>query len=1728
MATIKNNRNALIYAANSVTNGRLTGATVSISAGVASSILVPKGNTVPVPSSATLTAYATGYTTPGYVWEYRYGDSGTWNTLATTTNVLALTLDAAWLSAAGINTLVQYRVTVRETANGFTTGINQSQYIQSIPIIREGADGFNNVVVQLYARTATNTAPAVATTGQFTYYFNTGLIVGQPAGWSRNVTDGTGSYVWSIQTQVASTSTQKSLDNTAWSAPALYSKDGSPGQTGNSTALVYAYKRSTTLPTDNPGAVDYSFSSNSITTATLANSWQKTIPSGTDPLYVVAATASSNTGSDSIAANEWTSPVLLAQNGTSGNSVYVATIYKQSATDPGSPVATSSTYNFSTNILIPPSGWSVSQPATTTTPTWACNYTFSGALGSTVTGTGNWSATYIEAQSGTNGEYRDIIQLYLQSTTAPTKPTSVQYTFTGNVLGTVTGGTAGWSTTIPASSTTPTYVTTCPANTTTPGTAVTLTNWSTPVVIAQNGAGGLNSATINLYARNNSLSTAPTLTVSNSLTYTFSTGVLSGTLPSGWSTSIPAIANGSVLWVTSATAASAGATDTILAGEWSTPKISGSVGERGTKNLYSADSAYSSSWTLSPNAAGYASFAAKATSLIAAAAGNSLPTTPLAGDTVTFSSVDATFKGSISGYVLTVSSVTYGSVVIGQTLSGIGVLTGTTITSFISGTSGGIGTYGVSLSQTVAANTVITGNTNFVYTLTHDGTSWKTPATVIDGNLLVTGSVTASKINSNGLSIKDSEGNVILAAGTAIDWTKLGSASSNLTGLGYIGDLNATYGADASNLKGYGDSASLITDVLFEDPSWGTISGDWAVGAPAVINTEVALRYITASKTSTTSSFLTDKVLPTALLAPCNGGETLYLSAKWATDATATGTWALIARFYDKNKVVLTTNAEYYTYLTVPQASETSLEWPVLVPTGAAYVGYRVRRGSSGANTTAVGWCEMGSIRLSRSQSGATIGAPTGTYVGTELAESISGTIKDYNSSNNKNSTEILTPAVVQDGSAVDHTLNADGSANISFEWMWPASATSISYSISGYSLIVTSLTGLLQVGMTLYDSSGNILPDTKIIGIESAGTVGSAGKYILNNAHSAVSSTTGYANFEVQVVCSISGNIMTVSSVTGEIKLGQVLYGSGIVPNTYVKGYGTGTGGAGTYILSTENTASAGSTFGLDFSNDNIDGFLVKVLKANKTHTSFAPNATYVDEFNNYIYTSTTHGFVTGQPVQYTTPTSPPVPVEGLTSNQIYYANVSPLGNVTFSAVITGNTLDVKSVTSGVLGPGVYLTGSSVPTYTYITGFGTGTGGVGTYIINKSLTLTQRTMTGLRTRSLRLSYTEQNAYDGMVIDLSLSTTSTQTQYLTGGKSYTFGTSEVDETVYQVPANKRSFILYGVPADAVYTFGVQAFRKVEQSVVSSGLITSTISKPLYGSENPYNPATSVTFAGDVTGTVNGIAASSLESQSGAQAKADAAQSNAISTAATDATAKAAAAQAAAIAASISKSSNSVLSATVSLNAVQGAGFVAGDLTWDASGNRTGGKGVAMTPGGLVGFNSSGTKTFAIDTAGNATFGGDLNAASGTFSGSLTASAVNAVNTINLAGQAVTLPGSANGTAITGVSITLTELVANQPVYIIGTAECDTTGGVVTSGYRNGYIDVTYNGTKTRVYTTKALNIFAYNLSSGNRYFPVLVVGATSWTPVQSGNYTFTFSCDNYNGAANIYAVQTKR
>ena len=71
--------------------------------------------------------------------------------------------------------------------------------------------------------------------------------------------------------------------------------------------------------------------------------------------------------------------------------------------------------------------------------------------------------------------------------------------------------------------------------------------------------------------------------------------------------------------------------------------------------------------------------------------------------------IGATFTGSITNNVLTVTGITQGAISLGMTITGTGITNGTKITGFLSGAGGNVnevGTYQLNLSQNVSSTTI--------------------------------------------------------------------------------------------------------------------------------------------------------------------------------------------------------------------------------------------------------------------------------------------------------------------------------------------------------------------------------------------------------------------------------------------------------------------------------------------------------------------------------------------------------------------------------------------------------------------------------------------------------------------------------------------------------------------------------------------------------------------------------------------------------------------------------------------------------------------------------------------------------------------------------------------------------------------------------------------------------------------------------------------------------------
>lgn len=86
-----------------------------------------------------------------------------------------------------------------------------------------------------------------------------------------------------------------------------------------------------------------------------------------------------------------------------GKSTYTATVYLQQATAPSTPPSGGS-YNFTTNTLTEPNGWTKTLPTTSATlTTYISEYTFISAIpGDTITAT-TWSTPVAYVKNGTNG-----------------------------------------------------------------------------------------------------------------------------------------------------------------------------------------------------------------------------------------------------------------------------------------------------------------------------------------------------------------------------------------------------------------------------------------------------------------------------------------------------------------------------------------------------------------------------------------------------------------------------------------------------------------------------------------------------------------------------------------------------------------------------------------------------------------------------------------------------------------------------------------------------------------------------------------------------------------------------------------------------------------------------------------------------------------------------------------------------------------------------------------------------------------------------------------------------------------------------------------------------------------------------------------------------------------------------------------------------------------------------
>jgi hypothetical protein len=230
--------------------------------------------------------------------------------------------------------------------------------------------------------------------------------------------------------------------------------------------------------------------------------------------------------------------------------------------------------------------------------------------------------------------------------------------------------------------------------------------------------------------------------------------------------------------------------------------------------------------------------------------------------------------GSISGTVLTISSVHAGSIGVGTVISGAGVTTSTTVNSLGTGT-GGTGTYNLSASQTVASTT-ISGTYSGSQTIklsTSSGGSAVNITAVGTGNLTLTPVALANTPPTGATTTAVATAAFVTSAITALDNKILASVAAattqNIT-------LSGTQTID-------GVALSVGNRVLVKNQLTGAQTATFsAVTSQTATFTVASPTVITVGSTpsyGTAVTFSTTGTLPTGITA----GTTYYVDAVTAT-----------------------------------------------------------------------------------------------------------------------------------------------------------------------------------------------------------------------------------------------------------------------------------------------------------------------------------------------------------------------------------------------------------------------------------------------------------------------------------------------------------------------------------------------------------------------------------------------------------------------------------------------------------------------------------------------------------------------------------------------------------------------------------------------------------------------------------------------------------------------------
>ena len=494
-------------------------------------------------------------------------------------------LGNGWTSNVSTGSNDLYICAAVASSTGETDNVVANDWAAPQLLAAEGTDGTNGVntaVVYGYKRSASTVSNKPSITRTWT--FTTGTFNNSDLGNSFTSTIPSGTDNLYVCNAVASSvnSTDSVTGTSDWSSPQLLASNGINGGDGKSTFTAPIFKRATSAPSAPTGGT-FNFSTNTLTAPT---GWAIAVPSGTNPIYQANFQFSISGDTGTVTAGTWSTPVIIAENGgdgTDGLSTFTFAVHKRASSTPSSPSGGS--YNFGTNAITAPSGWSETIPSGTD-PIYisSTRAQISGATGTD--SSLSWTAPIVFAINGDNGDdgvNTAPVYAYKRSSSAlasSNKPTTTRtWTFANASFGNDDLGN-GWTGDIPTG-TNDLYICAAVASSTSTTDEIVAADWSAPQVLGtqgEDGDNGVNTAVVYGYKRSSStVSDKPSTT----RTWTFSSGTFNNNdLGNSFTGTIPSGTND--LYVCTAVAASQSSTDTVTGtSDWGSPQLLASNGING-------------------------------------------------------------------------------------------------------------------------------------------------------------------------------------------------------------------------------------------------------------------------------------------------------------------------------------------------------------------------------------------------------------------------------------------------------------------------------------------------------------------------------------------------------------------------------------------------------------------------------------------------------------------------------------------------------------------------------------------------------------------------------------------------------------------------------------------------------------------------------------------------------------------------------------------------------------------------------------------------------------------------------------------------------------------------------------------------------------------------------------------------------------------------------------------